>query len=84
MLRFAVSHEDAAPAVLADAARLPFPDETFDLVVAYMCLRDIEDMAQSVTEAARVLRPAGRLCAAIPHPSTPRDRSRPPRQRPRS
>jgi SAM-dependent methyltransferase len=68
MVRFAVSHEAAAPAVLADATRLPFPDETFDLVVAYMCLHDIDDMPQAVTEAARVLRRSGRLCAAIPHP----------------
>jgi SAM-dependent methyltransferase len=68
MLRFAVDHEDAQPAVRGDATRLPFPDETFDLVVAYMCLHDIDDMPQAVAEAARVLRPAGRLCAAIPHP----------------
>jgi ubiquinone/menaquinone biosynthesis C-methylase UbiE len=36
MVRLAVSHDRAAPAVLADAAALPFGDATFDLVVAYM------------------------------------------------
>ena len=68
MLRFAAGHADAQPTVRADATRLPFPDETFDLVVAYMCLHDIDDMPRAVAEAARVLRPGGRLCAAIPHP----------------
>jgi SAM-dependent methyltransferase len=68
MVQLAVAHENAQPAVLGDAGRLPFGDETFDLVVAYMCLHDIDDMPRAVAEAARVLRPRGRLCAAIAHP----------------
>ena len=38
------------------------------LVVAYMCLHDIDAMPQAVREVARVLKPSGQLCAAIPHP----------------
>lgn len=68
MVRLAVSHEVAAPALLADAAALPFGDETFDLVVAYMSLHDMDRMPEAVGEAGRVLRRGGRLCAAIPHP----------------
>ena len=68
MVRLAAAHQQPATAVLADAARLPFPDEAFDLVVAYMCLHDIDAMPQAVSEAARVLGRPGRLCAAIPHP----------------
>ena len=68
MVRLAVSHEVPAPALLADAAALPFGDETFDLVVAYMSLHDIDRMPEAVGEAGRVLRRGGRLCAAIPHP----------------
>ncbi len=68
MVRLAVSHDDAAPAVLADAAALPFGDETFDLVVAYMSLHDMDQMPEAVAEAGRVLERGGRLCAAIPHP----------------
>ena len=68
MVRLAVSHDAAAPALLADAAALPFGDETFDLVVAYMSLHDMDRMPEAVAEAARVLEPDGRLCAAIPHP----------------
>ncbi len=68
MVRFAAATESAAPVVLGDATTLPFADNSFDLVVAYMCLHDIDNMRQAVREAGRVLAPAGRLCAAIPHP----------------
>jgi len=68
MVRLAAGHPDAAPAVLADAAALPFGAEAFDLVVAYMCLHDMDQMPRAVAEAARVLAPGGRLCASIPHP----------------
>lgn len=68
MVQLAVTHESPEPAMLADAAGLPFRDEAFDLVVAYMCLHDIDGMPQAVGEIARVLERSGRLCVAIPHP----------------
>jgi SAM-dependent methyltransferase len=68
MVRLAAGHQDAAPAMVADATALPFRDAAFDLVVAYMCLHDMDRMPQAVAEAARVLEPGGRLCASIPHP----------------
>jgi SAM-dependent methyltransferase len=68
MVRGATTHQDASPVLLADATELPFADASFDLVVAYMCLHDIDDMPGAVGEAARVMAPAGRLCVAIPHP----------------
>jgi SAM-dependent methyltransferase len=54
--------------LLADAAQLPFEDESFDLVVAYNSLMDVQDMPGAVREAARVLRPQGRLCVCVTHP----------------
>jgi SAM-dependent methyltransferase len=68
MVQLALSQDDARPAVLGDAASLPFRDEAFGLVVAYMCLHDIDAMPEAVREVARVLQPSGLLCAAIPHP----------------
>ena len=68
MVRLAVGHERPEPAVLADAAALPFRDETFGLVVAYMSLHDMDRMPEAVAEAARVLDHGGRLVMAIPHP----------------
>ena len=54
--------------VEADATALPFDDASFDLVVAFMSLMDIDDMAHAVREGARVLEPGGRFSASIVHP----------------
>jgi len=54
--------------VTADAAALPFEDGHFALVAAFMSLHDMDDLAAALREAARVLAPGGRLCAAIVHP----------------
>jgi SAM-dependent methyltransferase len=62
---------EAAPGMelhLADAAALPFADASFDLVVAFMSLQDVDDLGGALREAARVLEPDGRLCLAIVHP----------------
>lgn len=56
------------PLAVADAAALPFARATFDLVVAFMTLQDMDDMRGAVAEAARVLEPGGRLCLAVVHP----------------
>ena len=46
---------------LGDAHALDFPDESFDAVVCTFALCTIPDDRQAVREAARVLRPGGRL-----------------------
>jgi SAM-dependent methyltransferase len=52
----------------ADAdAPLPFPDESFDVVVAGELLEHIRDPTGLLGEAARVLRPGGRLVASVPN-----------------
>ncbi len=56
--------------LVADAARLPFAGSDFDLVIAYNFLMDVTDLDGSVGEAARVLRPGGRLVLSITHPVT--------------
>jgi ubiquinone/menaquinone biosynthesis C-methylase UbiE len=45
----------------ADATRLPFPDDSFDAVVSFIMLHHVIDWEKAVAEAARVLRPGGRL-----------------------
>ena len=40
----------------------------FDLVVAYMCLHDMDQMPQAVAEAARVLERGGRPCVEPGYP----------------
>ena len=49
---------------------LPIRSETCDLVVAYNSLQVVSDMAATVSECARVLRPGGHLCFCVAHPVT--------------
>jgi ArsR family transcriptional regulator len=55
---------------LADMYRLPLPDGGFDVVVLQMVLHHAEDPAAALAEAARVLRPGGRLVAVDLAPHT--------------
>ncbi|MBD9528308.1 class I SAM-dependent methyltransferase [Paracoccus sp. PAR01] len=48
----------------AQAEALPFPDASFDLVVSYLTLIDIDDSDTAIAEMARVLRPGGTLLIA--------------------
>lgn len=47
----------------ADAQRLPFPDEIFDAVVSGFLMRNVTDLAHSLGEQYRVLKPGGRIVA---------------------
>jgi SAM-dependent methyltransferase len=55
-------------ALVADAASLPFDDGSFDLVVAYMSVMNLDEPEAGVREAARVLSRRGRMCIAVVHP----------------
>jgi SAM-dependent methyltransferase len=47
-----------------DAQHIPFPDESFDVVLANHMLYHVPDKARVLSELRRVLRPGGRLYAA--------------------
>lgn len=46
---------------VADAERIPYPDDTFDLVVGHAVLHHIPDVEQAIREVLRVLKPGGRF-----------------------
>jgi SAM-dependent methyltransferase len=54
--------------IRADGAHLPFPDQWFDLAVAYNSLQVVPDMPATVREIARVLTTGGRFCFCVSHP----------------
>ncbi len=68
LVRLALEADPSGDYRIADAAALPFDDASFDLVVAFNSLMDIDDMPGAVDEAARVLEIGGRMCACITHP----------------
>jgi ubiquinone/menaquinone biosynthesis C-methylase UbiE len=49
---------------VADAERLPYDDDSFDLVIGHAVLHHIPDLEQSFREIMRVLKPGGRFVFA--------------------
>jgi SAM-dependent methyltransferase len=59
---------------IAAAADLPFENSSFDLVVVYNVLMDVEDVPAALKEITRVLRSSGTLIISIVHPFADRGR----------
>jgi SAM-dependent methyltransferase len=53
--------------VIEDAAALPFPDGSFDLVTCVEVLEHLFEPDRAVAEIRRVLRPGGRLVCSAPN-----------------
>ncbi len=70
LVRLATAADPNSTYLQSDAAALPFASESFDLVVFFNSLMDVDDMEGSVREASRVLRHGGKLCACVTHPMT--------------
>ena len=61
-----ICHQRGVAAIRGDATQLPLADRSLDLVVAYDVLEHIENDAEVVREARRVLRPGGTFLVAVP------------------
>lgn len=65
--RLAAEHgAPAARFAVGTAARLPFPDGVFDVVLLLEVLEHVDDPASTLAECARVLRSGGRLVVTFP------------------
>ena len=60
------SHESVRP---IDLQRIPFPDATFDLLIANHVLEHVDDVAAAAQEMRRVLKPGGRAICQTPFAS---------------
>ena len=64
--------------LVGDAASLPLPDRSFDLVISTLSMHHWADVPAGLAEIARVLRPGGRAliwdfrAGTRPHPFAPR------------
>jgi len=67
-VRIAAEADPEGRYVIGDMTALPFEDATFDLAVVRLSLQDVEDVDAAVGEAARILRPGGKLCFSVFHP----------------
>jgi ubiquinone/menaquinone biosynthesis C-methylase UbiE len=68
MIRLAREADPIGEYLVGDAASLPFDAASFDLVVAFNSLMDVDDMPGAVREACRVVEPGGRFCVCVTHP----------------
>jgi SAM-dependent methyltransferase len=61
-----------SPRILNGAGEaLPFPSESFDLVLSHEVLEHVRDDAQAVREMVRVTRPGGRIVLFVPNRGYP-------------
>jgi ubiquinone/menaquinone biosynthesis C-methylase UbiE len=55
---------------VAPAEQLPFADAVFDVVLFIVSLQFVENYRQAMSEARRVLKPAGRMIALLLNPAS--------------
>ncbi len=69
--RAAQAHQKVACIVNAAGEALPFPQDSFDLILSHEVIEHVQDDAQAVREMIRVLRPGGRLVLFCPNRGYP-------------
>ena len=65
------AHQNSQHILNAAGEELPFPAETFDLILSHEVLEHVQDDRRSVSEMARVLRPGGRMVIFVPNRGYP-------------
>jgi SAM-dependent methyltransferase len=68
LARMAHARSELDAVAVADAALIPLRPGVADLVVAFMCLQDMENLDAVMEEIGRLLSTGGRFAMAIAHP----------------
>jgi ubiquinone/menaquinone biosynthesis C-methylase UbiE len=63
----AVSEKLSCHGVVGDACKLPFPDESFDLVISSECVEHTPDPLEAIRQMCRVCRVGGAVCITTPN-----------------
>jgi SAM-dependent methyltransferase len=69
--RAAEAHRKGPSAVGGVGEHLPFPDNTFDLVLSHEVLEHVQNDRMAASEISRVLKPGGRLTLFVPNRGYP-------------
>ncbi len=69
--RAAEAHQMVPQVTCGAGEHLPFPSNTFDLVLSHEVLEHVNDDRQAMREIVRVLRPGGRLTLFVPNRGYP-------------
>jgi SAM-dependent methyltransferase len=65
------AHQAGEHILSATGEKLPFPDESFDLILSHEVLEHVGDDRAAAAEMARVLRPGGRIALFVPNRGYP-------------
>lgn len=65
------AHVRAEQVICAAGEQLPFPSDTFDLVLSHEVLEHVQDDRRAISEIVRVLAPGGRLVLFVPNRGYP-------------
>jgi len=70
MIQYAKEKESKLETVIADTAELPFPDESFDVVISRFALNHFQDISVPLKELSRVVKNGGHVAIIerVPHP----------------
>jgi SAM-dependent methyltransferase len=65
------AHKNSAQIINGAGENLPFPKETFNLIVSHEVLEHVQDDVLAVREMVRVLKPGGRITLFVPNSGYP-------------
>jgi SAM-dependent methyltransferase len=69
--RVRVGHQRGMVGLTAAGEKLPFPGESFDLILSHEVLEHVQDDRLAIREMVRTLRPAGRIVLFVPNRGYP-------------
>lgn len=65
------AHEKSAHITNAAGENLPFPDDSFDLILSHEVIEHVQDDRRAIAEIVRALRPGGRMVIFCPNRGYP-------------
>jgi ubiquinone/menaquinone biosynthesis C-methylase UbiE len=68
---YALANKEVDKVFIANAEKLPFEDNSYDVVFSLFMLEHIHDYQSALTEMARIVSPGGMVILIFPNPASP-------------